>query len=221
MAANPTLLGRRLREPNVIAMTDGGQDELARQKEDEKDQVTFPAQNPLLELAKALNNQQQQQSAQGGPSVSDLMRMKNAMGGGTQASYMGGSGPAPGSFRGAQEVGMGSTSAAAPQSAGMSNMFGMTSGEGAGAMGPGLLYAYLIGKGKMMENERLKENPDDPMGNFGLAMLAPSGAQIMEDPKGMGLPTLLGAPFLTPFTASDKAKQTEPEWAGMWNWAGF
>lgn len=217
--AERTILARRLSSPNVIDMTEGdAQDELAKEKDDE--QRTFPSPNPLMELAKALSNQQQPQS-QGGMDLSNMLRMKNAMGGGTQASYAGGSGPAPGSFRGAQEAGLGSTSAAAPQSAGMSNLFGMTSGEGAGAAGPGLLYAYLIGKGKMMENERLKENPDDPMGNFGLAMLAPSGAQIMEDPKGMGLPTLLGAPFLTPFTASDKAKQTEPEWAGIWNWAGF
>lgn len=218
--AERTILARRLKSPNVIDMTEGdAQDELAKEKDDE--QRTFPSSNPLMELARALSNQQQPQS-QGGMSPSDMLRMKNALASqNIQASYAGGSGPAPGSFRGAQEAGLGSTSAAAPQSAGMSNMFGMTSGEGMGAAGPGLLYAYLIGKGKMMENERLKENPDDPMGNFGLAMLAPSGAQIMEDPKGMGLPTLLGAPFLTPFTASDKAKQTEPEWAGAWNFFGF
>jgi hypothetical protein len=83
-----------------------------------------------------------------------------------------------------------------------------------------LLYAYLIGKGKTLEHERLAQDPDDPLGNFGLAMLAPSGAQIKEDPVGMGLPTLFGLPFLTPFTASDEAKGTRPEWSGLFNMIG-
>lgn len=104
------------------------------------------------------------------------------------------------------------------------DIFGSSGGTGmsnwAGGATP-LLYAYLIGKGKMMENNRLSQDPNDPMGNLGLAMLAPSFNQIKEDPKGMGLPTLLGVPFLTPFTASDKSKQTKPEWSGLWNSLGL
>ena len=78
-----------------------------------------------------------------------------------------------------------------------------------------LVYAYLIGKGKLMTQRRLEKNPNDPLGNFGLAMLAPSISQIAKDPKGMGIPTAIGLPFLTPFTASKKAKQTKPEWEGI------
>lgn len=88
-------------------------------------------------------------------------------------------------------------------------------GGGLGGAGAALLWARLIGEGKKQEYLRLKDDPDDPLGNFGLAMLAPSGNQILEDPKGMGLPTALGLPFLTPFTASNKAKQTKPEWSGL------
>lgn len=84
----------------------------------------------------------------------------------------------------------------------------------AGAATP-LAYAYMIGKGKTLENERLSEDPDDPLGNFGLATLAPSGAQIAKDPVGMGLPTLFGLPFITPFTASDDAKKEKPEWSSL------
>jgi hypothetical protein len=80
-----------------------------------------------------------------------------------------------------------------------------------------LLYAYLIGKGKMIE----ADNPDSPLGKGLLATLGPSIAQIKEDPKGMGLPTALGLPFLTPFTGSDKARRTAPEWAGLWNSLGL
>jgi hypothetical protein len=36
----------------------------------------------------------------------------------------------------------------------------------------------------------------------------------------MGLPTLLGAPFLTPFTGSQEAKKTKPEWSGLFG-VGF
>lgn len=54
-----------------------------------------------------------------------------------------------------------------------------------------------------------------PVGDALLGGLAPSAAQMWEDPIGMGLPTLLGAPFLTPFTASDKAKKTKPEWSSL------
>lgn len=109
-------------------------------------------------------------------------------------------------FGGGAEGGEAAGAAAGGEGVGMSNF--------AGAATP-LMYAYLIGKGKTIENERLNENPDDPLGNFGLAMLAPSGAQIAEDPVGMGLPTLLGLPFLTPFTASDDAKKKKPEWSGL------
>lgn len=83
------------------------------------------------------------------------------------------------------------------------------------------VYAYLIGKSKMMEHDRLEKDPDDPLGNFSMAMVMPSGNQIKEDPKGMGIPTALGLPFLTPFTASDEAKKKKPEWAGPWESIGL
>lgn len=95
-------------------------------------------------------------------------------------------------------------------------VFGGGSGmsDWAGGATP-LLYAYLIGKGKSLENDRLKKYPDDPLGNVGLGLLGPSISQALADPKGMGLPTLLGLPFLTPFTASDAAKQKSPWFKGI------
>lgn len=86
----------------------------------------------------------------------------------------------------------------------------------AGAATPAI-YAYLIGKGKMLENE----NPGSAQSDALLAGLGPSFNQIKEDPVGMGLPTALGAPFLTPFTGSDKAKAEKPEWAGLWEGIGL
>jgi len=101
--------------------------------------------------------------------------------------------------------------------------FGGGSGGGGGGMSnvaggaTPLLWAYMIGKGKMIESK----NPDTPVGNGMLAGLGPSLAQIKEDPKGMGIPTAIGLPFLTPFTGSKKAKSTKPEWAGLWEGFGL
>lgn len=132
----------------------------------------------------------------GGPGLSNL---------GQLASQFGGKGSGGFSFGGGGFGGGGAEAVGADG----------PSGGGLGGAGAALLWARLIGEGKKQEYLRLKDDPDDPLGNFGLAMLAPSGNQIMEDPKGMGLPTALGLPFLTPFTASDKAKQTKPEWSGL------
>jgi hypothetical protein len=95
--------------------------------------------------------------------------------------------------------------------------------SGAGASGGGfggaasaalpLAYAAAIGFGKNTE----ANHANTPFGDFLLGALAPSGAQILEDPLGMGLPTLLGAPFLTPFTASKEAKAKKPEWSSLFS----
>ncbi len=80
-----------------------------------------------------------------------------------------------------------------------------------------LLYAYLIGQGKMLE----ANNQDSPLSDASLGLLGPSFNQLKEDPVGMGLPSLLGLPFLTPFFADDKAKRAKPEFAGLWGAAGL
>ena len=94
-------------------------------------------------------------------------------------------------------------------------------GSGAGGGGFGgaasaalpLAYAAAIGFGKNTE----ANHANTPFGDVLLGGLAPSGAQILEDPLGMGLPTLLGAPFLTPFTASQEAKAKKPEWSSLFS----
>lgn len=92
---------------------------------------------------------------------------------------------------------------------GLSGGFGSGGGFGSSmsSFGPGF-WAALIMLGKRVEHN----NPDSPLGKGLLAGLGPSIAQIREDPKGMGLPTLAGLPFLTPFTGSKKARETKPEW---------
>ncbi len=81
-----------------------------------------------------------------------------------------------------------------------------------------LLWAELIGMGKNIESS----NPHSALGMGLLGGLAPSGNQIMKDPVGMGLPTLFGMPFLTPFTSSKKAQEATPEWQSLFglgkNW---
>ena len=72
-------------------------------------------------------------------------------------------------------------------------------------------YAAAIGVGA----NTAANHGGEPLGDGLTAGLGPSIAQMLKDPKGMALPTLLGAPFLTPFTASDEAKKTKPEWSGL------
>jgi len=95
-------------------------------------------------------------------------------------------------------------------SAGAAGGAGSGSGGVAG-MGPvagPALFAALIGSGKIIEHN----NANNPLGQGLLAGLGPSFSQVKKDPVGMGLPTLLGAPFLTPFTSSRAAQDTKPEW---------
>lgn len=82
-----------------------------------------------------------------------------------------------------------------------------------GWMGPAAIYAALIGTGKNIESA----NPNNPLGQGLLAGLAPSGNQIMKDPIGMGLPTLFGVPFITPFTSSSAAQAAKPEWQSLFS----
>lgn len=97
--------------------------------------------------------------------------------------------------------------------AGFPAWMGGSGGAGGGAMGaagPAALFAALIAAGKMAEYD----NPNSIQGKASLGLLGPSFNQIKEDPKGVGLPTALGVPFLAPFTGSDKARAAKPEWAG-------
>lgn len=80
-----------------------------------------------------------------------------------------------------------------------------------GGFGAPALFAALIGLGKNTETN----NANNPVGKGLLAGLGPSISQVAKDPVGMGLPTLLGAPFLTPFTASKQSQQTPAEWSSI------
>jgi hypothetical protein len=84
-------------------------------------------------------------------------------------------------------------------------------GGALGSLGPAAAFAALIGMGKNTE----ANHPNTPEGDASLGLLGPSAAQIIKDPIGMGLPTLLGVPFITPFTGSQDAKKTKPEWSGL------
>lgn len=94
---------------------------------------------------------------------------------------------------------------------GLLNSFGGSGGSGLGGLASPAFFAALIGMGKNTE----ANHPNSPLGQGLLAGLGPSISQIAKDPMGMGLPTLLGAPFLTPFTSSKQAQQTKPEWSGL------
>lgn len=72
-------------------------------------------------------------------------------------------------------------------------------------------YAAAIGVGA----NTAANHGGTPLGDGLTSLLGPSAAQMWKDPMGMGLPTLLGAPWLTPFTGSDEAKKTKPEWSGL------
>lgn len=95
-----------------------------------------------------------------------------------------------------------SSSGAAGGSSGAFSTFGLPA-----------IYAALIGMGKNIESKHY----DSPLGQGLLAGLAPSGNQIAKDPMGMGLPTLFGMPFLTPFTSSKAAQAAKPEWQGLFS----
>lgn len=88
---------------------------------------------------------------------------------------------------------------------------GGSSAGGLGGLALPLAYAAMIGIGKGVE----AKHPNTPYGKALLGGLGPSISQVMADPKGMGIPTALGLPFLTPFTASKKARETKPEWGGL------
>lgn len=137
---------------------------------------------------------QQQQQQQRGPQINmPISQFLPSMGGATNlggSGFMGGAG-------GAGQMGGG---------------VGLGGGGGsAGAMFSPLMIAALIGMGKNTE----ANHPDTAMGKGLLGTLGPSISQVAADPKGMGIPTALGLPFLTPFTGSDKARRTRPEWSGM------
>ncbi len=133
--------------------------------------------------------------AQGDPyAFADLSGAGGGLGGGAM--------PATGA-----EAGVGSS---AGGTAGSTGLFGSGS-SGLAAFGWPMAFAAMIGAGKNTE----ANHPNTPEGDASLAMLGPSAAQMWKDPLGMGLPTLLGVPFITPFTGSQDAKKTKPEWSGM------
>lgn len=94
--------------------------------------------------------------------------------------------------------------------------FSTNGGAGMGGMFSPAMFAALIGMGKNTEANHW----DKPVGKGLLAGLGPSFNQIKADPKGMGLPTALGVPFLTPWTANDESRKAKPEWSGFFNF-GF
>jgi hypothetical protein len=119
-----------------------------------------------------------------------------------------------GGMLGASEGGIFGTASGGPE--GLLAASGNASSGGSAGMGMGGLaspgiFAALIGMGKNTE----ANHAGTPLGDGLLAGLGPSAAQVMEDPVGMGLPTLFGAPFLTPFFGSDEAKAASPEWSGL------
>lgn len=110
-----------------------------------------------------------------------------------------------GSWGAGAASGTGDAAASSASGAGSSGFGGM------GAFALPLAYAAAIGIGKNTE----ANHPNTIGGDASLGLLGPSGAQIIKDPIGMGLPTLLGAPFLTPLTGSDDAKRAKPEFSGL------
>jgi hypothetical protein len=102
--------------------------------------------------------------------------------------------------------GLGGDSAGGASGGGLSGL-----GSGMGAFALPAAIAAMIGIGKNTE----ANHPNTPEGDASLGLLGPSAAQIIKDPIGMGLPTLLGVPFITPFTGSQDAKKEKPEWSGF------
>lgn len=87
-----------------------------------------------------------------------------------------------------------------------------SSGGGMGGVGAAAIPAAIaaaIGFGKNTE----ANHANTPFGDGLLAALGPDINQVVADPIGMGLPTLLGVPFITPFTARKEAKSAKPEWS--------
>lgn len=99
----------------------------------------------------------------------------------------------------------------APGGASMSG--GGSAAGGASAFALPLAYAAAIGVGA----NTAANHGGTPLGDGLTSLLGPSAAQMWKDPVGMGLPTLFGAPWLTPFTASDDAKKTKPEWSSLFS----
>lgn len=95
------------------------------------------------------------------------------------------------------------------------SLFGQGGKGGFGGMSGPLLFAYLIAQGKMLENQRLRKNPDDALGNTGLALLGPSFKQSSTAIKENPFTGLIGTAFgpAAPFLFSDKAKQKKPEFS--------
>lgn len=148
----------------------------------------------------------------------DLGFLKTMMAAGAPASGAGPAGStAVGGGAGALEgiMGSGVTAGASPAAAGggAGGAGGMLGGAGGLAALAPFGYAAAIGLGKNTE----ANHANTPFGDVLLGGLAPSGAQILKDPVGMGLPALLGVPFLAPFFASKEAKATKPEWSGLFD----
>lgn len=186
---------------------------------------------PLPDYAPQPAQYQSPQGAQGGsmPSPGSAMNIAKFFNGGLggasgagDAAYAAspeGSGAYIGGSDGLGALSVGSGEAGAGEGIG-GGLSGAAGGEGAAgglaAAGPYAALAALIGIGKNTE----ANHAGTPLGDGLLAGLAPSGAQIAKDPLGMGLPALLGVPFITPFTASKEAKATRPEWSSLFRF-GF
>ncbi len=191
--------------------------------------VSMPYQPPIPIITNPYMGQQNQQNSSSSPSsgLSDLLDQFTGGSGGGGSGVPGGFDPQGNpALAGSDGIPLGldaQGNAALPEAGasggggilGSLGLGGGTAGGGAsGAMGSlgGIgAIAALIGSGKNTEYN----HAGTPVGDVLLGGLAPSGAQILKDPIGMGLPTLLGAPFLTPFTASMDAKKTKPEWSGL------
>ena len=132
-----------------------------------------------------------------------------AIGGNPLAQLLGGG--ASGGFPSFGASGVGSGVGGAPGAAATSG-----GGSGLAAAAPALGYAYLIGQGKMLENQY----PDSPLGRALLSGLGPSIPQMIADPKLAGF-AALGVPFLGGVFRNDKAAKAEPEFAGLWRGLGL
>lgn len=164
--------------------------------------------------------QPKQQQSQGGSLPTGLL--DKIMGGGQGGANTAGSivtdsgGWGAGGGIGGGLDALGGSSGAASAGGGLDALGSSSAGAGAGSAG-GLAalapfgYAAAIGVGA----NTAANHGGTPFGDGLTALMGPSIAQMLKDPKGMGLPTLLGAPFLAPFTASDEAKKTKPEWSGL------
>ncbi len=89
---------------------------------------------------------------------------------------------------------------------------GPQSGGGLGGkFGGPALFAYLIAKGKTLE----QKNPNSVLGRGLLSGLGPSFNQVKKDPKLAVIPH-----FLHGWLRNKKAAKAKPEWAGLFNLFG-